>query len=141
MALNVCYKSSFSINPPISLTQDNLPFFHLRDTASIDPNPQIIWTIDPNENAAILPTWKEFFLRRNKGVTKAKLWFEKIHPDDRENAVQIFCEALVKKGPFAAEFRLQQDDKSYLKLLVCGFPILEKDGRILEWMGTSSRFS
>ena len=88
---------------------------------------------------AVIPTWKEFFLRRNEGVTKAKLWLEKFHPDDRENALQIFCEAIVKKVPFTAEFRLQKEDKSYLRLLVCGIPFLENDGPILQWIGTSSR--
>jgi len=141
MELKTCYYPYLSKNPPIISTQDNLPFYHRRDKVSFDSNHQIIWTIDPNEAAGVIPTWKEFFLRQNEGVTKAKLWVEKIHPDDRENAVQLFCEAIVKKGPFAAEFRLQREDKSYLRLLVCGFPVLESDGRILEWIGTISRLS
>ena len=109
-----------------------------KDIISFDPNQQIIWGIDPNEDVAVMPTWKEFFLRRNEGVTKTKLWLEKIHPDDRENTVEIFCEAIVKKIPFTAKFRLQKEDKSYPRLLVWGIPVIENDGRILLWMGTCS---
>lgn len=141
MELNARFELFFSKYSSTSLTQENLPFFYRRDKISIAPNPQIFWTIDPDEDVPIIPTWKEFFLRCNEGVTKTTLWLEKIHSDDRENAVQIFCVAIVKKIPFTAEFRLQKKDKSYLKLLIQGTPVLEDNGRILYWMGTSSKLS
>ena len=139
MLLQACYEPAFAINPPISPTHNNLPFFHRRDKVTLDSDHQIVWIIDPNENVAVIPTWKEFFLRRNEGVTKARLWLEKFHVDDQENATQLFCEAIAKKIPFKAEFRLQKEDNRYQRLLVCGYPVLESDGHILQWVGTSSR--
>lgn len=103
---------------------------------------QIIWIIDPDEEVdSDIPTWKAFFVRRDKGTNKEKLWLETVHPDDREKAKQILSQALITKRLFEVKFRLQKGGKDYQTLMVRGVPVFEKDGRIREWVGTSTEIS
>lgn len=103
---------------------------------------QIIWIIDPDEEVASdVPTWKAFFARQNKEAIKENNSLEKIHPDDRERVTEIFLHAVSTKSLFETKFRLQGEEKKYRHVFVRGVPVIEKDGNIREWIGTSNQIT
>jgi len=113
-----------------------------RYRAYVAATSQIIWIIDPNaEDDSDIPTWKAFFVNRDKGTKKEQLWLETVHPDDREKTEQIFSQALKTKRLFEVKFRKQNFGKGYQPILIRGVAVLEKNGHIREWVGTSTEIT
>ena len=61
-----------------------------------------------------------------------------IHPDDRERTAELWRWALETKTVYENEHRLRMADGSYRHFLTRGVPVLEGDGRVREWIGTSA---
>ncbi|MCX2573132.1 PAS domain S-box protein [Pedobacter sandarakinus] len=55
-------------------------------------------------------------------------WIDLIHPDDKQNYVDVYFSALEKKAHFSAEFRLLSKGGEYRWILVNGPPRLNADG-------------
>lgn len=111
-----------------------------RYRAYVAATSQLIWVINSDEEiVSDVPTWRAFFARQEESKKNETAWLQAIHQDDRERVAKIFSGAIAAKRPFEAEFSLQQDNKSYQRIFVRGVPVLEKDGRVREWVGTSIR--
>jgi PAS domain S-box-containing protein len=67
---------------------------------------------------------------KGSGLTKV------LHPDDIENAMQIWNKAVAAKNPYETEYRMLRYDGVFRHLLVRGSPIIGEDGNIIEWVGT-----
>ena len=99
---------------------------------------QIVWWTDAKGNVTEpLPSWQAF-----TGTTFEEMrgtgWTSSIHPDDAANALRVWKEAVEHQSLYEMEYRLRRHDGQYRWFLVRGVPILQRDGRIREWVGTST---
>lgn len=110
-----------------------------RYRAYVAATSQLVWILKPDEEVASeIPTWKSFFATQSEGIEKKEDCLKAIHPDDHKRVAQIFSHAAAKRNFFEVEFRIQKEDESYQRILVRGVPVLEKNGTIREWIGTST---
>jgi PAS domain S-box-containing protein len=99
---------------------------------------QIVWwTNAKGDVTEPLPSWQSF-----TGVTFEEMrgtgWTSSIHPDDAANALRVWKEAVEHQSLYEMEYRLRRHDGVYRWFLVRGVPILERNGTIREWVGTST---
>jgi two-component system sensor histidine kinase/response regulator len=99
---------------------------------------QIVWLTDAEcRVTADLPEW-----RAATGQTFEEIagygWLQAIHPEDQERAADLWRWALETKTPYENEHRLRMADGNYRNFSTRGVPVLEADGRIREWIGTST---
>jgi len=98
---------------------------------------QMLWTTHADgQVVGDIPWWREFTGQSEEQV-KGWGWIEAIHPDDRERTASIWNEAVATKEFYEAEYRVRGHDGTYRWFLARGVPVLEKDGSIREWAGTS----
>jgi PAS domain S-box-containing protein len=97
---------------------------------------QIVWITDAEGRSQDTPS-----LRAYTGQTEAEVvgygWLDTIHPDDRERTNQAWMEAVQTKSLYEIEYRLRSADGNYRYFQARGVPILNEDGSIREWVGTS----
>jgi PAS domain S-box-containing protein len=84
-----------------------------------------------------LPAW-----RAATGQTYEELsgygWVNALHPEDRERTLDLWRWAIETKTVFECRYRLRMVDGNYHDFAARGVPVLEPDGRIREWIGTTS---
>lgn len=100
--------------------------------------PQIVWTAQANG-------YKDYYNQRwfkYTGITLEEnqtIGAEHFsHPDDRQGCIDAFQEALGNKGIFQVEQRLRRADGSYRWHLTRAVPMLDGEGEIIKWFGTST---
>lgn len=59
-------------------------------------------------------------------------------PEDQQQLYADFAQAQVKRSPYQSQFRLIQPDGSYLYFLTRAIPLLDEQGQVLKWYGTST---
>ncbi|MEG3956952.1 PAS domain S-box protein [Microcoleus sp. herbarium2] len=97
---------------------------------------QIVWITDAEGRCEDTPS-----MRAYTGQTEAEVvgygWLDTIHPDDREGTVQVWSQAVQTKSLYEIEYRLRSADGNYRYFQARAVPILNEDGSIREWVGTS----
>jgi two-component system sensor histidine kinase/response regulator len=99
---------------------------------------QIVWLADAEcRVTADLPEW-----RAATGQTFEEIlgygWLQAIHPEDQQRATELWRWALETKTAYENEHRMRMHDGSYRHFASRSVPVLEADGRIREWIGTSA---
>ncbi|MEG3911024.1 PAS domain S-box protein [Microcoleus sp. w2-18bC1] len=98
---------------------------------------QMVWITDAEGRCPDLPTFRAY-----TGQTVDEVvgfgWLDAIHPDDREPTVQVWMEAVQTKSRYDIEYRIRGADGNYRYFQARAVPILNEDGSIREWIGTSS---
>lgn len=97
---------------------------------------QVVWSANSaGEVVEDLPTWRAF-----TGQTKEEMlgsgWMRKIHPEDMEHVVEVWQRSLTNGTPHENEFRALAADGTYRNVFARAVPVLEREGRIREWVGT-----
>lgn len=104
----------------------------------VNATAQMVWIVPPDglsthENSA----WREF-----TGQTWEEFqglgWLDAIHPDDRQFMAEEWEKGTLSGLPYQLEFRLRRHDGNYRYMLTRIAPVLEADGSIREWVGTTS---
>jgi PAS domain S-box-containing protein len=116
-----------------ALAESEKRFHSLSDHA-----PVMIWMSDENQQCNFVnKTWLDF-----AGTTMyeeiGKGWYERIHPDDRENFIQVYDEAYRKHEEFKIDFRLKRSDGEYRWVMVYGVPRYVNDQDFTGFIGTST---
>lgn len=101
--------------------------------------PQIVWTAKPD---GIL----DYFNSRGVEFTGEKLiegkydlnWLKFIHPNDFPAAKRMWQNSLNTGELFELTFRLKQHDDKYCWFLTRAIPLLNDEGKIIKWLGTST---
>jgi PAS domain S-box-containing protein len=62
-------------------------------------------------------------------------WLNAVHPDDREDTLRVWTEALATRLLYEAQHRLQRYDGQYRHMLARAVPIIRSDGTVHEWVG------
>ena len=99
---------------------------------------QIVWLLDAECRVTTdLPEW-----RAATGQTFEQSagygWMDALHPDDREHARDLWRWAVETRTIYENECRVRMADGSFRHFNLRGVPVLEPDGRVREWMGTST---
>jgi PAS domain S-box-containing protein len=63
-------------------------------------------------------------------------WAKALHPNDVDRTLQTWNNALIKKIPYEADYRMLRHDGVYRYLLARGYPIFREDKTVAEWVGT-----
>jgi len=103
-----------------------------------DSLPQLIWTADTNG--------KIFYYNQNvfdySGSTSEQIlkdgWLQLIHPDDRENNIKSWMEAIKTGKDFLFEHRFRRYDGEYRWHLSRALPQRDAAGSIQMWVGSST---
>ncbi len=100
--------------------------------------PQLVWrAVDGGHWTWSSPQWTAY-----TGLTEAESrqlgWMRAVHPDDREAAKQAW-EAAVINGALNVEQRLlNASEGRYRWFHIRSAPVRDEQGRIVEWLGTST---
>ncbi|MEH2140219.1 PAS domain S-box protein [Nostoc sp.] len=100
---------------------------------------QIVWVATP-EGLAVsseMPTWLAY-TGQSADEVEGLGWLDPIHPDDRNHTALAWSTAVANQSLFQTEYRFRAKDGSYRHFFVCATPVLEEDGSVREWIGTST---
>lgn len=97
---------------------------------------QVVWTASV-EGLPLgdLPEWQAF-TGQSAAELRGEGWANAIHPDDRENSLHIWREAVRRGTVIERTERLRRHDGVYRVMEVRGAPVLDDNGSIVEWVGT-----
>ena len=101
----------------------------------IDAAADIIWTT--TADGRLMPPqdgWQRF-----TGQGPSELagfgWVEALHPDDREETVERWREAVADGSRFHVEHRLRRRDGEFRYMEASAVPVIDGAGRVMEWVG------
>jgi len=95
--------------------------------------PQLIWETDDKGNALFTSgKWFEY-----TGVVPSgeEVWKAMIHPDDFEENNKVWSKSLATGAMYKADVRVLRKDGTYRWHSVLGEPVLNKDNKIIKWVG------
>jgi PAS domain S-box-containing protein len=104
--------------------------------ALVESAAHVLWVTNPDGEPTIpSQTWQAFTglsaeESRNCG------WVEAIHPADREKTISAWNCAVRDRQTFSVEHRVRRYDGVYRWMVVRGAPVLDGEGRVVEWVGT-----
>jgi formate hydrogenlyase transcriptional activator len=67
----------------------------------------------------------------------AGIWFDRVHPEDRERAVEIVKKSQIDKTDYQSDFRIVLSDGTVKHLHAVGHPVLNKAGDVTEFVGST----
>jgi PAS domain S-box-containing protein len=104
--------------------------------ALVEPWAQAVWEANPEGmTVSDSPTWRAFTGQTKEALMSAHGWENVVHPDDRETAGQRWMEAVRRKTPMDAVFRLRRWDGSWRWTNVRAAPLLARNGSVKKWVG------
>ena len=100
--------------------------------------PQLVWRAsDGGKWTWSSPQWTQY-TGLDEAQSHGRGWLAALHPDDRAAAEQSWAEAEPGK-PYDVEQRIRQaGDKRYRHFRSRATPVRGDDGRVVEWLGTST---
>jgi two-component system, sensor histidine kinase and response regulator len=104
-----------------------------------DTMPQMVWTTKPDGNVDYYnKRWLDY-----TGMTFEQMkdwgWKSTVHPDDLQNCVERWTTTLKTACDYEVECRFKRaSDGSYRWHLGRAFPLRNEDGKIVQWVGTST---
>lgn len=109
-----------------------------RFAALASTSDQMIWTSGPDGHVDINLSDRQEFGGYERGDVKELDWAEIIHPDDREQALTAWANAVATQSALETVARVRRADGDYRTFLVRAVPNRGTDGSSLEWVGTST---
>lgn len=99
--------------------------------------PQLVWrAADEGRWTWSSPQWQAF-----TGQSLAESldlgWLDFVHPDDRETTLRAWDDAGLSRG-IDVEHRVRRRDGEYVWHHTRSLPVRNEDGRIVEWLGTTT---
>lgn len=103
-----------------------------------DAIPQMAWSTDADGKVDYFNArWWEF-TGATPGEHDGDGWTEAVHPDDRDDANDVWRDAVESGAPYEVEYRLRRADGAYRWTLARGVPVKDDEGRIIRWFGTNT---
>jgi len=79
-----------------------------------------------------------FGLDPQRGIPDSKETLQLLHPDDRERVAESCLQGFREKAQFSQDYRLLLHDGTVKHLHVIWHPVLDKDGELVEYVGTAA---
>jgi PAS domain S-box-containing protein len=121
----------------LALAEERYRQLEARFRALEDATGQLVWMTDRDGMVEDIPGWRAF-----TGTTVADVrdlgWVNSLHPDDRPSAMAAWTTAVRQRTPYQTEYRVLRRDGVYRWFVARGMPILDANGDIREWVGTST---
>jgi PAS domain S-box-containing protein len=99
---------------------------------------QIVWETNASGEVVVdVPMWRKYTgqtLEECMGMG----WLDAVHPADMERVAKIWAYALKTKTNYETECRIRNRSNEYGDFSVRAVPIIDKDGNITSWVGTST---
>ena len=103
----------------------------------VDTIPTMAWTLSAEGRLEFVSQqWQRY-----TGLTTEQALADQsstVHPDDRAPAVQRWLETIARGGDYEGEMRLRRADGEYRRFLVRTVPLLDVEGNVVRWYGTST---
>lgn len=102
-----------------------------------DDAPMMVWLTD-EEGTCIYANraWEEFTGSPRSTPEELQRWIEYVHPEDRENTMDLFHQGLADQAKFTCEFRLLRKDGTHRWIIVKAAPRLSLDGEFLGYVAS-----
>jgi PAS domain S-box-containing protein len=99
---------------------------------------QVIWALTPEgELMDDSPSWRAL-TGQSWEEAQGRGWMDAVHPEDREHVERAWREARAHPGPLEAECRIRRPNLRYTRVRMRGRPVSGPEGRVREWLATSS---
>lgn len=103
-----------------------------------DSMPQFVWTSDALGNLNYFNQSVYTFSGFDKSQIDKDGWLQIVHPDDREENVNVWMEAIKTGNDFLLEHRFRRFDGEYRWQLSRAIAQKDAEGKIQMWVGTST---
>ena len=103
---------------------------------------QILWITDAA--GAVVedsPSWRAFTGQTPEEFRGPWGFLGALHPDDHAHVRAAWTAAVAHPRPYETEYRLRRPDGSYTWMQARAAPVLDAEGRLLEWVGSSADIS
>jgi PAS domain S-box-containing protein len=107
---------------------------HLR--LVIDTIPQQIWSGTQDGSPDFFNAQWHSYTGLTREETQDEGWLRTLHPDDRDRALNVWRESVMKGTPYEVEVRRRRADGQYRWFLSRALPLKDSDGHIVRWYGT-----
>lgn len=115
----------------LALQESELRFRTMADTA-----PVMMWTTDPSHQCNFInKSWLEF-TGHSFEQEIGHGWIQSIHPEDRDQAFNIYLTSANRREAFSMNYRLRRWDSQYRWILDSGVPRFTSDGRFEGYIGS-----
>jgi PAS domain S-box-containing protein len=109
-----------------------------RYRALVEATSTVVWRADENgELNFVGSNWENVSGQKVEEILGSG-WLDALHPDDRENTIQVWQRALASKEIYETEFRVLTVGGEYRWFAVRGVPVLDSDGGVREWVGANT---
>jgi len=103
-----------------------------------DSMPQLIWTSDASGNMVYFNRAVFEYAGLDHKKINNDRWFNIVHPDDKEENLQKWAQAIQSGVEFIFEHRLLNRNGEYRWQLSRALPQRDEEGKIQGWVGTST---
>jgi len=100
--------------------------------------PSLLWTADARGKCEYVSASCADYLGVPPEACTGDGWGAFIHPEDRVRTFELWNKAVANGSAFVTEYRLRRRDGQYVWFLHRAQPLLRADGRVREWIGTST---
>ena len=98
--------------------------------------PVMIWTSDKKGNRNFFnKTWMEYSGRQLDDELGMS-WMDSMHPDDTDQFLKIYKDAIQKEIPYKAEYRLRRNDGEFRWMLSSAKPFYDASKSFIGYIGT-----
>ncbi|NVJ06194.1 PAS domain-containing protein [Myxococcus sp. AM001] len=113
----------------------------LRFRSLVTASTQAVWVTRPDGDIEEdSPSWRAF-TGRTYAQWRGHEWLSAVHPEDRDTAARSWFATVEQRRPYDAEYRLARPDGRYTPVRVRAVPVLNPDGGVREWVGTTTDIS
>ncbi|MER3433894.1 MAG: hypothetical protein C4288_10780 [Leptolyngbya sp. ERB_1_1] len=123
-----------NVSPPSLIDLDEQRFRRLADSM-----PQIVYVSGADGVLEFVnDRWIDYTGLTLEQSRDQALMEQLIPPEDNQQLQADFIQAQKTRSPYQSQFRLLQPDGNYLYFLTRAIPILDEQGQIRKWYGTST---
>ncbi len=99
---------------------------------------QIVWTTNASgEVVEDVPMWRDY-TGQSLEECFGSGWLDAVHPDDQKRVVEVWARAVETRSFYETECRIRNRNQEYGDFSVRGVPIMDQNGNISSWVGTST---
>ncbi|HVT79114.1 MAG TPA: PAS domain S-box protein [Phycisphaerae bacterium] len=101
-----------------------------------DASPQLIWTVQPDGQTSYCNVRWTDYTGMGIDLTRQRGWMTSLHPQDLPKVMETWSCSLKTKQACTIECRLRRADGTYRWFLMQSAAARDKEGRVLQWIGT-----